>query len=434
MFRKKAFWIVLGGVIVVAVITVANLKRSGEKTFDVRLAKARKATLVEKVKAPGKVNPETIVNISAYVSGRITELAVKEGDWVEKGQFLFQIDDTQYRALVDQSRAALSSAQATLRLAEAQYDQTKLQLDRNEAMFQRALISPEQLETIRTQANVNRAEVEARKEEAARVRAALAAARDNLDKTRFTAPIAGIVSQLNVEVGEIVITGTMNNPGTVILSIAELTKMEVEADVDETDVVDVKTGQPATIKVDAFPDTSFAGTVTRVGSSAKAASLGTAQQEINYEVEVVFQEQNEALKPGMTADVEIEVARKVDAIAIPIQAVVARSQSALDRDRKAKEMKKTKRPKKGDALADTTETGGVKEDPLIEGVFVKRGDEAVFVPVETGISSDTEIEVLSGIQAGDELVTGPFKTLTSIRDGAKVKPEKKGAEEPAKKK
>jgi HlyD family secretion protein len=267
-------------------------------------------------------------------------------------------------------------------------------------------------------------------EEVVRAEASLSAARDNLSKTRFAAPFDGVVSALNVEQGEIVITGTMNNPGTQILVVSDLSRMLVKADVDETDVVDMRLGQKAKITVDALPDTSFAGTVVEIGNTAKRSTIATAEGQTNFEVKVVFDAQVSAVRPGMTADVEIETATHPGTQGVPIQAVVVRAERELERAAKAgkKDKAKPKAPRKASkdfVFAAEEDTVG-RKDKEITGVFLVKDGIAAFVPVRTGIASETDIEVFGDLKAGDVVVAGPYKALRELKPNAKVKQETPG--------
>jgi HlyD family secretion protein len=251
------------------------------------------------------------------------------------------------------------------------------------------------------------------------------AAADNVRKTRFVAPFDGVVSALNVEAGENVITGTMNNPGTEILVVSDLSRMLVRADVDETDVVDMKLGQKAKITVDALPDTSFGGTVTEIGNTAKRSLTSTVEGQTNFEVKVVFDTDVPQVRHGMTADVEIETGTHKKTLGVPIQAVVVRTQRELDRAAQ-KPAKKTPRPKSKptDPMLPADEDTVGRKDKEITGLFVVGKDNlAKFVPVRTGIASETQIEVIGAVKADDVVVSGPYKALRELKPQTKVKRE-----------
>ena len=421
---KKVLFAALIAVFLAAVV-VANLGRRGAGGAQgVQVAEAKIGEVSSTVRAPGKIQPETQVKLSASVPGEVVRLAVKEGDRVRRGQFLLQLDDTQYRAQVTQGRAALDAARSGLRRAEAAFEQSDAVLKRKEALSERKLVSPEELEAARMQRNTDRAQVDSAREEVSRVEAAYGAARDNLEKTRFDAPIDGVVTQLNIERGEIVVTGTMNNPGTVILTVADLSRMKVEAEVDETDVATVSLHQAATVKVDALPDTTLNGKVVEIANSPRISALGTQEQQTNFEVDVMLDQPPASLRPGMTADVEIRTGTRKGVLHVPIQAVVVRTAEELE---KAAKRGKGRRGKEAEAnaavAADSSADAGKKKDEEIRGVFVMEKGVAHFRRVKTGIASDTDFEVSGDLKAGEKVIIGPHKVLRNLRPGGKVKVE-----------
>jgi HlyD family secretion protein len=416
--RKRNILLVAGGVLLLAVIVVANLSRGGGGSkIAVQAADVKRGSVASTVRAPGRIQPVTQVKLSANVPGEVVRLAVKEGDVVRKGQFLLQLDDTQVRSRVRESQAALEAARSNLRLAEASYAQTDASLRRKEALFERKLVSPEEVEAARTQRNADRARVDANREDVQRAGATLSGSMDNLKKTRFTAPIPGTVTQLAIERGEIVVTGTMNNPGTVILTIADMSAMKVEADVDETDVSSVAVGQPATVRVDALPDATLTGHVTEIANSPKFSDQGTQEQQTNFEVDIAVESPPSTLRPGMTADVEIRTAKKDGVLTVPIQSVVVRTAEEL------KPPKKGRRSAKGAAAAAVPADSAGKSKEEIKGVFVVSNGAVEFRKVKTGISSDTDFEISGELKEGDKVVTGPFRVLRTLKPGAKVKIE-----------
>ena len=376
------------------------------------------------MRAPGKIEPKTQVKISADIPGKVTHLLVKEGDRVKQGQLMLQLDDTQYRANYNQARAALASAIAHQRDADAALKVADANYTRQRALFEQKLLSDAEWDQATSSYESAHVAVASGHEEISRCQAALDGAKDNLDKCSFRAPVDGVVSSLDVEQGEIVVTGTMNNPGTQILVVSDLSRMLVRADVDETDVVDMKLGQKTKISVDAMPDTSFAGTVTEIGNTAKRSITSTVEGQTNFEVKVVFDTNVPQVRPGMTADVDIETATHTKTRAVPIQAVVVRTQRELDRA--LNKGKAGRKPRVGDAAAAEEDTVG-RKDKEITGVFVNRGGVATFVPVRTGIASETMIEVFGDVKEGDQVVTGPYKALRELKPQAKIKPETAGA-------
>lgn len=427
MNRKK--WIFIGlGVVLVAIFAMAALKQQQGKVTSVELAKATREDVVSHVKAPGKIEPFTLVKMSATLPGRVTELNVKEGQRVRRGQLLLQLDPTQYQADLQRARAALATAESRMRQAKFNQDRAEQTLERRMQLAKRNLVSQDEVEQVTTSANVARSEFQASLHSVSEARASQEASQDNLNKVTFVAPFDGLVSQLNVEKGENVITGTMNNPGTQILSVADTSRMIVRANVDETDVVDVKVGQTAQIKVDAWPDSTFRAEVIEVGNTAKSAAE-TGTQQSNFEVKVVFLDHVPNIRPGMTADVDIQTHIHKASLAVPIQSVVVRTQRELDDARKMKAGSKSKHDT-ASAAENETEVQKKAKEKEITGVFLVRKGVATFLPVRPGISSDLSTEIEAVMQPGDQIVSGPYKELRGLKDGDKVKKleVKKGGE------
>ena len=419
MKNKAWLWVGLGVVVVAVLIGIGIAKNASGKVEPVQLAKARREDVTSLVRAPGKIEPKTQVKISADIMGKIVHLLVKEGDRVHRGQLMLQLDDTQYRSQFSQAKTQVAAAEArqrevtmALRVMDANYG-------RSRTLFDQKLLSQAEWDQAANQHESSKVAVATAQEEVTRARAALTAAADNLQKCQFLAPFDGVVSALNVEQGEIVITGTMNNAGTQILVVSDLSRMLVRADVDETDVVDMKIGQKAKIKVDAFPDTSFAGTVTEIGNTAKRSITSTVEGQTNFEVKVVFDTAVPQIRPGMTADVEISTATHSKSLAVPIQAVVVRTQRELDRGMKKAGAKVDRKTRLAAMTADEDTVG--RKDSEITGVFVVRNDVATFVPVKSGIASESMIEVFGDLKDGDSVVSGPYKALRELKPGGKVK-------------
>jgi HlyD family secretion protein len=437
MLKNKWLWIIVA-VVVIGVLVVANMARQkGQKGVGVQVARVRVEDITSRVRAPGKIEPRTQVKISADVMGKIVKLNVKEGDPVKRGQLMLQLDDTQYRSTLSQAQAALSSARARNKEAQNALKISNSTFNRQQALYDQKLLSPAEWDQASQAHEAAQSMASTSAQEVSRSEAAVAAASDNLRKTRFEAPIDGVVSALNVEAGEIVIMGTMNNPGTQILSVSDMSRMLVRADVDETDVVDIVLGQKAKITVDAMPDTSFAGTVVEIGNTAKRSQTAAVEGQTNFEVKVVFDQTVPEVRPGMTADVDVETATHAKAMGVPIQAVVVRTERELEKAAKgkgkgagkdAKKEKTAAKKKSGtDAFAVSAEDDTVgRKEKEIAGVFVVREGEAKFVPVRTGIASETSIEVFGDLKAGEPVVSGPYKSLRELKPGQKVKPETPG--------
>jgi len=420
---KRILWIGIGAIVLLLVV-VSNLKRSAGGQLAVQAGDVKKGAISATVRAPGRVQPETQVKLSANVPGQVVRLSVKEGDRVRKGQFLLQIDDTQYRAQLREATAALAAARSNLRLTEAALQQSEASWQRKESLFAQKLVSPEELDQARTQRSSDKARVDSNREEVERGEAAVQVSEDNLRKTRFDAPIDGTITQLSIERGEIAVIGTMNNPGTVILTVADLSRMKVEADVDETDVSTVSLGQSAEVKVDALPDTTLAGRVSDIANSPSIEDMATQEQQTNFKVDVMIDNPPRILRPGMTADVEIKTATRDSVLYVPIQAVVVRSPEDLKPAVKGK-----RKSSPGDAKAEeagptaTPADSKPRKTEEIRGVFVIVGGKAEFRRVKPGIASDTDFEVAGELKPGEKVVIGPHKTLRTLKPGQKVKIE-----------
>ena len=418
--QKRWWWI--GGAVLLVLFVVAGMARP-KPGKSVQVMAASRQKLVALVKAPATIEPRTLINVSAEVPGKIVHLAVEEGQPVRRGQLLLRLDPSNYQEDVRQASAMLSSAGARLRGAKSAWDTAQPTYTRRKALFEQKLLSPGEMEAGDREYQAALSEYEAAREEVARTRAGLRGAQDRYAKTIFNSPIDGTVTDLNVEEGEIVITGTMNNPGTRILSVGDLNRMLAKADVDETDVIDLKLGQKATIEVDAFPDTSFPAHVSEIAHSAKNSGSTGSSGETDFEVKVLFDQKVPRVRPGMTADVSIETASKDSALSVPIQAVVARS---------ADELKKTEKAKRGAKTSDTHTAAAT--DPARKakvkdktGVFVLVNGRTEFREVTTGIASETDIEVTGNLKPGEQVITGPYQVLRDLKPGQRVKVEKPGA-------
>lgn len=416
MARKidKRILVAAGAILLIVLLVIGNLLRGGQKV-GVQVAKVRKGTIVSTVSAPGSIKAETEVKISAYVMGRITHLPVKEGDHVKKGQVLVQIDPAAYLAQVKQARASLELAQASLAQSEILYK-------RNQELFQKGLLSQEAFEQIATQHRLDLARV-------SQAQAALDQAQDTYGKTTITSPIDGTVVQLNVELGEVVVTGTMNNPGSVIMTVADMSQMEVEAQVDESEVKDIAVGQPVEIQVDAIPNQKFTGVVSQVGNAAVSSSslsaTGSAAS-VNYLVRVRINEKSNLLRSGMSANVEITTANKKDILVVPIQSVVMRKVETEKREAEMKKSRKSSRSRA--ALADSggteawgDEGGRRRKEKEQEVVYVVENGRAVIVPVTIGSSDQDNIEIVSGLSLGQQVIKGPFRVLRNLKHQDRVK-------------
>jgi len=403
--KKRNIIILVVVAVVLAGAIIANIGLDRKERTEVAVGEVERGTLIARVSGPGRVRAETTVQVSSSVMGRIVDLAVDEGDVVNEGQFLLRLDDVYYRSIVEQSRAAVVRAEARLSTAERDFSDY-------EEQFAVGLVSERERDEMHAVAVSARQSFE-------EARASLRASQDQLEKTVFYAPIDGVITRLNVEQGENVVTGTMNAAGTVILTISDLSHMEVEAEIDETDIVDVTIGQKAEIEVEALMDTVLVGTVTEVGNSGLTSMAGTQEEVTNFLVKVLVDDWHERLKPGMTATVEIITAEHVDALNVPIQSVVARTPTELE-DRADEE-------KSDDDKETSKRRSDREEEEELEGVFiVGEEDKAEFVTVTTGIADELSIEVISDeLTEGQRVVSGPYRVLRTLKVGADLKVEEK---------
>jgi len=389
---KKKVWIGVVIVIGLGAMVVFNL-RTREKFPQVQSDQVLRGELVEIVNASGRLEPKTSVDVSATVMGKITRLSVREGDWVEEGQFLLEIDPEEYVRLVEAYQAGLNRTREELTLALANEEQAQLDLERAENLHGRGLYTKEQLDSARTHLRVRAAQVAAARAAIAEAEANLNRVRHDLTEVTILSPIAGIVTRLNVDEGENAIIGTMNNPGTLLLTVADLDTMETEVEVDETEVVRVRVSQEATIEVDAYPDTTFHAVVTEVGNSPIFSSTGIGQQAVDFEVVLRLVDSVPDVRPGLSASADIQVAYRESALSIPIASMVVREWSATEDEEPEEE----------------------------EGVFVIDDDGVVqFRPVKVGIAGDERFEVIRGLEEDETVVSGPFRELRDLEDGDKV--------------
>jgi HlyD family secretion protein len=401
LFRKrKRLFLFLLVIAVIAVIIFFNLQSQREKSIKVTVEKVKRDNLESIISASGEVRPKKNVNISAQIPGRIVKIGVKEGQRVKSGDFLLKLESTQYEANADRDRAQIQSLKADLIRAEAAMNRDKNFYERQLKLFDSKLISIETLESSKAQYDISKAQYDAILFQIKQAQASLQSTLDNLEKTVYNSPIDGVITSLRVEEGEIALVGTMNNPGTILMTIADLSVMEVEVEVDETDVVGVRLGQPAEVRVDAFPEKSIKGTVTEVGSSA-LEKLTVAEESRDFKVVITLEDPPENLKPGLSASADIITAKKDDVLAIPISSLVLKE-------------------KEGENAADESEQE--------EGVYIVQENRVKFTPVQKGIMGELKIEIISGLEEGQEVVVGPYSALRQLKDDMLIKVEEKTEE------
>lgn len=412
---KRAKLSIFGILLVLLVGTAAIVAATrGEKPVDVRVEAVEARDLVASVTASGKVQPRTMVDLSADITGRIVNLRVREGDTVTRGQLLLRIDPTQYEAAVQRSEASLASARAQAAQSQANSDQAKRDLARSEEILAAnpASITTEQMERLRTQVEITAAVAEASRHSVEQAVAGLRDAKNNLTKTTILAPMSGRVTRLNVEEGETAIMGTMNRDAATLLTISDMAVLETRVRVDETDVSRVKIGDSTVVQIDAFPDTTFLGRVVQISNSSlrPAGSTGAADQAVDYEVTVQLLNPPDATRPDFSATAKIITDSRSAVLSIPIIALTVREHETMtDAGGPPVAVGRGSQP---------IEVG--KRDA--EGVFVIGADNKVsFRPVKVGIAGEKFFEVLEGLQPGEKIVAGTYQAIRELRDGALVR-------------
>jgi HlyD family secretion protein len=416
---KRVKWSVASGVLLL-IVAIGGLTaaKSSKKAVEVRTELVAPRDLVASVTASGQVRPQMKVDLSSDITGKIVKLAVKEGQMVTKGQFLLQIDAQQAEAAVQRMEASLASSRAQMAQAQANLLQSQKSYERTAAIKKTnpTLISDEQMEQLRTAVDVNRALFESARHSVDQASASLRDARSSLGKTTIYAPMSGRITRLNVENGETAIMGTLNKDAATLLTIADMSVLETKVKVDETDVARIQLGDSAVIQIDAFPDTTFLGRVTKISNSAvkgaAASQQSGADQAVDYEVTIQLLNTPPETRPDFSATAKIITATRKLALSIPIIALTVRENEALTRGDTAVGLGKPK-PKK--------EVG--KKD--VEGVFVVGKDNKVtFRPVRVGIAGEKYFEVLNGIKAGDKIVAGTYQAIRELKDGALIRETK----------
>lgn len=404
-------------IVVLGVVIALNVQRAREKAVSVEIATVGRKDLVETVSGSGRIEARKSVSITSRVVGKVLEVNAAEGDRVEPGEVILRIDPGERQAALDQAAANLARGEASVALAEAELRKAEFELERVKGLVAAGLSSAQDMESAETNQAVASARLREARELVRAERAAMAQARYEVDKTVIAAEIPGVIVRLSVEEGENVLAGDLYNEGSPIVVIADLSEMEAQILVDETEVVKVRTGQKAEVEVDAFPDRKLEGEVFEVGNSAYNAGPLGSQEAKDFRVRILLGEVPESLRPGLSARAEVQTDRREDAVAVPIAALTIRD----PREEQAKaEGRRTKRGS-GEAAAAAGDTTEAQETREKEGVFAVRDGRAVFVEVETGIAGEKDFEVLSGLSDGDEIVQGPFEAVRTLDSGDKVK-------------
>lgn len=408
--------ILIGVAVVVLLGTAAALSvaRARNGGLEVRMDTAERRELVATVTASGNIRARQSADISSDVSGRIVELVVDEGDRVQEGQLLLRLDQTQFRAAVGRAEAGLSQARAQAAQQRASFQQAQREYRRISRLWSRdsALVSHQQHDDAETSMQVAQSLLEAAQHGVEQAQAALEEAEDRLAKTTIRAPISGTVTRLNVELGETVVVGTMNNPGSLILTVSDLSVVEAVMEMDETDVPEIALGDSAVVELDAYPNREFSGRVTKIGSSAirpPDSFSGTGQTAtIDFEVVITLDAPPAEIRPDLSASADIITAVREDALSVPIIALTVR-----DREEVVEAL--------GDSVTIPRSLGEDRASQDVEGVFVVREGTARFTPVEVGIAGQEHFEILSGLEVGDTVVTGPYQRIRSLQFGDAVR-------------
>ncbi len=392
MSNKMKLILAIVIVLVIAAMIVVNLKKSRGKTIEVNITEVKRGEITKTVSGSGYIQPEMDVQISARISAEILAIHVKEGDNVEKGQLLVELDSKVYEALKEKAESSVMYAQATLKKALADYARIK-------GLFEQNLVSQAELDA----KEADRLLAESQLQQA---QASLREAQDNLNKTRLMAPISGVVTKLNKEEGEIAVGSQFQ--ADPIMTISDLSRMEVLAEIDENDIVLITEGDTAKIEVDAIPDTILEGRVSEIAHEATTRGRGTQEQVTNFEVKVAVLSKIENLRPGMSCTVDINTETRKNTLFVPIQCVTMREVSK-------------------DSTDASPGRDSKKDENRKEVVFVVQDGSAKMVPVQTGISDDANIEILSGLREGEQVVSGSYKAISrELEDGSKVKIKKTG--------
>jgi HlyD family secretion protein len=445
--------ILIGSGIAVAVLAIAGIavQQSRKGVVTVQTGKAERQDLASIVSASGEIKPKTYVNIGANAFGKITRLYVREGDRVKKGQLLAQLENVQSSADVNATQASLEAAQtdsvaaaaalntsaADLNRAQSDFERAQLDWTRTQGLYKASLIAKSEYDSQKAawqtaqaglaQAQARVAQAKAQEDSAdrhiAQNRANLTHAADVLKKTTYAAPYDGMITNLPVREGETVVIGIQNSPGSTLMTLADMSVITAEVKVDETDIVNVRLGQPAEVSIDAIPKKTFKAVVTEIGNNAIVRSTGVStsqqtsasQEAKDFKVVVTLQDPPENLRPGLSATAKVTTATRSAALTIPIQALTVRSRADLKAGIGEKNSVQAAAP----STAAPNLTNADKEE--VQGVFVIRDRKAEFLPVQTGITGTTEIEVLSGLKPGDEIVTGSYKVLRTLRPETSVK-------------
>jgi HlyD family secretion protein len=395
-----------------SVIMAATRRGSGP---EVRLESTKRRDLEAIVAGNGYIRPHRRVDIQSDIIGRITQLSVAEGQHVDRGQLLLQIDPTQYQAAVEAARARVSQAMSQEAQSEAQLVQAERAFERTRSLAsgQESLVSKQALEEAETQVKVQKTLLESARHGVAQARGALDEALDRLAKTTIRSPMSGVVTRLNVDEGETAMIGTMNNAGSLLLTVADMSSMEAVVKVDETDVPELSIGDSASVQIDAFPRRKFVGRVTEIAHSSvrppgSSQAMGTTAQAVDFEIVIRLDDPPAGLRSDLSATADIVTSVRNDVLSIPIIAVTVRERGSIEA-----------LPQEDPAAQAAADSARATGD--VEGVFVIRDGKAHFIPVQVGISGREHFEVISGVSDQDSVIAGPYEAIRSLKHGDPVR-------------
>src|SRR5215204_4871331 len=414
MLRKTRVWLIATVVILAIGGGVAfQIHKKRNAGTEVRMERVSRRDLVASVTASGKIEAKTAVDISADITGRIIDIGVREGDLVKRGQFLLQIDPAQYQAAVARAQGVVSSTEATLLQTRATRDQAQRAWDRARQLKELGdnLIAPETAEQVQTALDVAEANYQASKAQLDQARASLRESKDNLAKTRLTSPISGRVVRLAVEEGEVAVPGTFSRETGLLMTIADLSVILAKVQVDETDVVRLNVKDSVEVNIDAYPDTTFSGRVSKVSHSAKLTPTETASgsndRAVDFDVEITLTRPPADIRPDLSCTARIVTDTRTRALSIPIIALTVRDHEKVPNEAE------------GGPAVDTLRERFTKREA--EGVFIVREGQATFRPVKVGVAGDEYFEVVDGLREGETIVAGTYQAIRDLKDGSKVR-------------
>ena len=428
--KKKPLWrrwYTILGVLLLLWIIISSILGKREKPIPVTTEKAVRKTILQTVSATGKIQPEVEVKISPEVAGEIIELPVVDGMPVKKGDLLIKIKPDSYKALVEAQQAAISGAQAVNLQQKATLAKTEADLKRAQDLFNKKMISESEFSVAQTARDVAKSTYESSQHEIERAEAGSSQARDQLSKTTIYSPIDGTVTVLNSKLGERVVA-TNQFAGTEVMRVADLGHMEARVDVNENDVVNVKVGQKATISIDAYTERKFKGVVQHIANTGKTTGAGTQEEVTNFEVKIRMDDTDVSLRPSLSCTADIETNMVKDVVAVPMQSVTIRTgDTNLSPEEIEKRKQRVAERDQVDNNAEVTnerlEKQTLKDDraKMLKVVFLKKGGKAEMAKVTTGIADDTSMEIKSGVNVGDEVISGSYSAISrKLKNGAKV--------------